>query len=59
MVRLRVSDGDGGQKGVDLLPSDYLLVRREALLIELGWLEEELLRRRLIKRGRLLPARRR
>ena len=48
-------DGAGGEQ----LPTAYLLVEREALLLKLRWIEAELLGRRVIKRPLVAKARRR
>ena len=50
----KADSGDGRQ-----LPTAYLLMRREALLLELRFIEAELLARRVIKRPLVAKARRR
>lgn len=39
------------------MPSDYLLLRREALALEMRWIEDELMRRREIRRRLCATAR--
>ena len=51
------SSGDGYEVGAGEMPSDYLLMRRELLAIEMRWIEEELLRRGEIRRRLVSQAR--
>ena len=57
MTVVRLKANEGKKDGSPPMSSDYLLVRRQALVIELRWIEEELFRRGEIKKRLVAPPR--